>query len=368
MDQISYKDPNDILSILAEREVIENNYSFEVEVESKLLREAFLDLQPLMSKTSYSKILSITVSAGYLILRASTSVVMETRIPIVGEIPSNDLTVTCNYEDIVEVLLIKGNVKVLVTPVFVKFISKGLEANLTLSDGEVTLAPEVSVTGEPLNSVKIVSGLKALLSLGAVSAVFKSGNAILFYDDIMQIRYPTIWVQAQSSELRTSMDAISANVLHSFIGRNKDVSVSRVDGYIVINKTYSSLYIPEQTIEPLESVEEYTDNYEYIGKVNFLGLDKKTQALIKTVGKVDCKVYLFQEGVLVEANTPTVGASVSTRDILEDSDRVLLDSFTTRLDFFNNILPLLGEVVEVYKRGDWVCIQGQSVKVILSSK
>jgi hypothetical protein len=366
MDDHIIRTREDGMSVLIDRPRAGVEYVSSFSVPAKLVKQAFMDLQPLMKKTAYSKVIGIEYSLGVMRVRASTSVIFDAEIPVVGDMPAEIYKVSCMYEDLSEMLPIKGDIKIMITPVFVQFQAQTVEANLTVCDDEIQESPDL--VGNPLQIVlsDLKSGLKKLLSLTAISAVFKTGNVIVFAGDYMQIRYPTVWVQTPSSGLHTILDINSCSVLDRFIGSAREVNVYTSEDYIAIKKESSTLYITRQSNGDAEAMEEFLEDATLIDTVSILGLDKDCQSLLKTVGKVEGKVAVFDRGIIVEATTPSLMASIKNGNP-QDSEN-LLETFTVRLEFLNNLLPILGESVKLYRKGDWICLKGPQALTIISSR
>jgi hypothetical protein len=366
MDNTAHRNPEDGISVLVDRPRSGAEYVQKFTVPSKLVKQAFMDLQPLMKKTAYSKVIGIEYSLGVMRIRASTSVIFDAEIPVIGDIPTETYKVSCMYEDISEILPIKGDIKMMITPVYVQFESDTVEANLTVCDDEIQESPGAIGNPTQVLLADLKSGLKKILSLTAISAVFKTGNVVIFAGEYTQVRYPTVWVQANSSGLHTILDYNSSSVLEQFIRSAREVNVYNSDGYIAIKKESSTLYIPRQDNNNAEPMEEFLKDATLIDTVSIVGLDKECQALLRTVGKVDAKVAIFDRGIIVETITASISASIKVGNP-NDAER-LLEAFTIRLEFLNNLLPILGESVKVYRKGDWVCLKGPQALTIISSR
>lgn len=340
--------------------------SLSLKVPANLLKQAFTELQALMSKTAYSKVIRIKYEEEYLFIEATTSIRYSAKIPVTESNIKDKLSVVCNFEKLVDILPGRGLIDVMLTPVFVKMTNTEFEASLMVCQSDVDYIPELTGDTIPMRVDDVKLGLRKILSLTTIANTFKKGSTILFVDNFMQIRYSTIWVECSSSALNTQLDLASSTVLEKFLYTAKAVEVYDSEEFIAMKKDLSTIYIPKQETTSIQSLDYYFDNADLVAEKNINGFSNKIQSLTRTISKGDAKVTILDNSIVVECKGDNIIASVSTGD-RENSNQVL-DSFTIRLEFLNNLLQVLGETIKVYRTGDLICIKGHLARVIISSR
>ncbi len=233
----------DPMSVISLPDIEIKNFISKVEVESKLVKQAFLEMQILLRKSAYVRIVEISKQEDMLWLRTNTSVIYERIIPVLSE-ESDNFTVCCLFEDLGELIPGRGRLTVSAAPGFVEFSSEETNTTLNISNDSIPKSPKIEGEQTTLITSRVREGIRHLSSLTAISNVFKTGNQLLFSGDIVQVRYPTIWIQSVSSSLHTVLDISSSVMVEKFLSTAISSTLVDSDSYIVISKEGANLYLP----------------------------------------------------------------------------------------------------------------------------
>lgn len=330
---------------------------------AKDLKLIFQELSALYKKTAYSKSIIFKSSNNILCIRASSNIeYVAYPTNLTGE--AEDFEIACLFKDIHEILESRGEILLTITPTYVEIQQEERIIELTVVDYIMPTLPRIDGVGEEIKTKKIVEALKTLLKLAPASAVYQKQIILLLSGGIAQVRFPSIWIETDCEGLVLPMDQTVANIVLSFLLNTETAFLLSLNQWTAITKGISTLFIPIKDDVNLKSIEELTKDYSYIGEFSFRGFQTDVQKLLRAVGKVDAKVYLFERAIRVEVRT----TDIHINHLIGKDETKLLDSFTMRLEFLNAVLMTLGETVKVYGEGDYRCIKAAKARVLISSQ
>jgi hypothetical protein len=333
-----------------------------LEIDAKQLKTAFFEIQTLLKKSVYTKLVEFAILEKKLIVSSATSMVYRKHIDITGGNYS-DFKVNCLFTDLFELLPGRGKLVLTVTGEFVRICGEEIDTALNAANSELTSVPDVSGEYSVVNVSVVRDSIKKMLSMTAPLNAFKKGGEVYLFDDHMQLRYETIMVQLPSSGIRAVLSNSDAVMVEKFLYNATSAKLYQRNDYMCLAREDAFLYIPEQRSFSIDRLEEYLKQCLFICEVDCATLRPRLQSLLKAIGKCDCTITLYKEGIEVESHSNSSSAKVM---IGNTKHEVSIMKFVLRLEFLLNVVNIIGSRARFYRKDDILCVEGLQALSVLS--
>lgn len=348
----------DILNVYDEPQ----EFFYKFKVNKKHLANAFTNIGKVLGKTS-AKIFALAVKDGVLTIRAGSSVFYKTEIEILEGDKPDDLEVVAWYVDITKMLKNSKEVEITVSPTYMSLHTEHTEVSLELSDAYVDNTPEIVGSQQKVTTVEFVSALRGFSSLLSLTNLFTQYNVIYAQGPVIQMKFPSIWVELDTHPIHNTFTLDMVKTIISFLGTATSFVLHENQSYMILQHSNEYLMLPITEKPNIQPLAEFTENFDSVGRVSIDGLLTKLVDLLSVVGKSDASLLLFEKGAKVIVDTERVSTQLSVGNI----EGGIIQKINTRLEFLVNLIPLLGNIVYVKRRGSLVLLESSDAKVLIST-
>ena len=352
----------DISEILSQVERVEE-YMEKFTVPAGSLKEALRDLKSLFRRSLATHTVEFELKGKKLLIRAGSGLYYLNEIET-DRTNDTDISVRVLFKDITDILPGRGRVSLTFTPVFVGIEGGIVSATLGLSYSSVDNINMDDGGFVGIESKNILKGIRKILGLSTINKEIGQGNTIIFEGEFMQVRYSSIWIQHPSDYLETVMDFNTAEVLQKFALGTDGLYLSDTGRYLVFRTKNKFLAMTKSKAAEKVDLKYELNLANYIKTVNCENLTNRLNALHKVMGEVDVELKIYSN--YIEIATASTENTVSIKLGSKSDSSTLLDRFTQPMAFMCNILSLVGDEFELYRRGGTVCLKSQNVIVIFS--
>jgi len=354
------QNPYDVIVGLERRASAFNEIAMAANELARILKE----LGTLFKRTQLSKTVTMRKVGQEVLLIGATTAVYVAHPILLKSNNTSDFEISFIYKDISDLLPSDGIVTCLITHEFVEFSNGASKYNFSVVDANVPEVPGFDEDKvEKFETAKLKESFKVFAKLLPVAAVYKKSAAYLMAGDYAQMRFPSVWIETESSVLTLELDSAMAVVISEMLFDTKRVGIVKAKGWTMLKKDLSELYLPMNYRTDIQRLEDVAETYDYIGDVELHGVLEKVTSLTRTIGKVDCAVSVFENGAILAVETPEARLEYAT---MHASGQVL-DTFKVRIEFLNVMLSILGSKLSIYRKGPYRMLTSSKAKIIFTS-
>ena len=324
-----------------------------VKVKSVDIKRAFSDISTLGCDT-----VAFTTENRKLVISSGTTILYENILDCTEISDYTETVINVQYLDLTDLLGDKDDVKLTFTQYSVELSYRTLEVSLNMSDTVIQRPTNTDTPNALTNASALQLAVGLFKSLGVFQKTLQMERPLQIFGDYGLLQFPTVWVRVRSSDLRTVLTREQALV----IGKFKPESYSETN-VITLYRDTAKMVIP---IVPVPDGDEFVtlvSTMTSYGTKTTKGLLARVKRLSTTLGVCDCDVYIGE-------STLHFAVRKNNMSIVDKSDDVIQNSFTTRLEYLVAFFAMLGSDsdIEVLMNDNGnVCLRNANVSIIMST-
>jgi hypothetical protein len=330
-----------------------------ITVSGKFIKQTFIDLNPILSKSDMAKSIAFTVQDNRLYITSSAIFPMyQSFVEIKDSVDYVSMSATVLYSRIEDFISSREDVHLEFTKVSVNLYTEDFEKPFVLSDSVITLIDIEETRGVEFDFPSLAHSIEKLASTSILQKTLQVDKPFLFFGSYALLKFSTVWIKIRSAGVYSSISKEHAKCISNFEPK------TILDGDIIhFYKDNATLLVPKNAIEDDKTFEELVNSLTVITQFNVDGIFGILQKITRAAGFGECRCYVYQNGIELQKITQS---SSLTKKINCEGEQ--LAAFTLPIEYILMSFNLLKDGQAEILVGDGkVCLRNNQVSILLSA-
>jgi len=331
-----------------------------IRVNTEQLKDKFSLLDAVLKHSPMDKGVFFSIQGNVLKIYTTTRMLYMDSIPILESSSNSITTQGFSFEPVQDLLTVEYSTTVILTNEGV-ILENGYTRITLLGADYVTDRAPVLESTDPitLNSVYMDDTYKKLSMMSPLERIWQKELEILFCGNFLKVVTPAIVVQLPCGGLKGSIPLKDATVLKQF----KPTSYASGELVYLYNGN-GTIALPRNELDEEDIIKSYREQMSKVGEIHLSDLLPKITAISKQMQKCNCFLSIYDQNYALDVQKQAKSVCIQSGDV----KGVPLLNLTISVELLTVVLKLLGSnAVEIYKGGDWVCLQTPGASILMSS-